>query len=199
MKKMIAVAALTILTSGALYAAPETYHFGVSQQRTNITFESETDFETVLGVSNQAKGTLEADLEKGNAKIEVEVPVASLRTGIDLRDEHLRSPMWLDADKYPTIAFSSSSARRISRNQWEITGQFTMHGVTREITVTADVRAIPEKAAKSAGLEGGSWLRVSVPFDVSLADYGVKIPKMAAAKVDDTWKVRFLVYASTSS
>ena len=72
-----------------------------------------------------------------------------------------------------------------------------MHGVSRPITVTADVREIPAAAAKKAGLEAGDWVRVSVPFQVKLSDYGVTIPEMASAKVNDIWQVQVQAFATT--
>ena len=191
--------ALTMLPglSGFARASEQTYYFGLSGQRTNITFESETDFETVLGSSNELRGSAVADFESGEARIELEVPVASLRTGIDLRDEHLRSPMWLDAEKYGTISFVSERAKKVGRNRWRVEGTFTFHGVSRQITTVVDVREIPSDLAAKAGLENGEWIRITVPFEIKLSDFGVKIPDMAAAKVNDTWKVRVQAYAST--
>jgi len=190
------VAIVVLATAGSLAAVSKTYHFGVSEQRTNITFESKTDFEIILGSTNQIQGSAEADFASGKASVRLEVPVASLRTGIDLRDEHLRSPMWLDASKHPVISFTSEKARKLDGDRWEITGDFTMHGVTRTVKTVADVRAIPSDLAKKAGLEDGEWVRVSVPFEVKLSDFGVKIPDMAAAKVNDVWTVRVVAFAS---
>ena len=188
----------TLLGTTAL-AAVETYHFGVSDQRTNITFESQTDFEIILGSSHKVSGSVVTDLEKGTAKIELYVPVASLRTGIDLRDEHLRSAMWLDAGKYPTLSFVSKSARKLAADRWEVRGTFTMRGVSREISTTVQVRLIPASIAKKAGLEKGQWMKVSTSFPVSLSDFGVEVPDMLGARVNDVWSVRLLAYASTVS
>ncbi len=199
MKKLITMFAITLLTVGALptLAAEKTYSFGVSDQRTNITFQSETDFEVILGSTQSLSGKVIADLQGEGARVDLEVPLASLKTGIAKRDQHLRSPMWLDAKKYPNITFVSNVARRLADNRWEIDGTFTLHGVSRGITVQADVREIPAAAAKKAGLEKGDWVRVSVPFQVRLSEYGVKIPEMAAAKVNDTWQVQIQAFATT--
>ena len=118
----------------ALPSVAAEYKFGVSSQRTNITFQSETDFETILGSSNKMSGVAHADFQEGTADVKLSVPVESLRTGIDLRDEHLRSPMWLDAGTHPAISFESTSAKQAGKGKWKIKGNFTMHGVTREIS-----------------------------------------------------------------
>lgn len=187
---------LALAVSGA-FAADTTYYFGTSNQRTNIIFESQTDFETVLGSTNQISGTVAGDLQKGTGTISVQVPVSTLKTGIDMRDEHLRSSMWLDAEKFPKITFTSTSARRLRGNAWEVRGVFTLHGVSREVTVKAEVRPVPASVAKAAGLEDGDWVRLSAPFTIKLSDFGVMIPPMAAAKVNDVWTVKLLAWANT--
>jgi polyisoprenoid-binding protein YceI len=198
MKKSAVLIAITLM-AGALgaQAADATYHFGSAHQRTNVTFESQTDFETVLGSTNQIAGSITGDAERGVGSVSIEVPVASLNTGIAMRDDHLRSPMWLDAEKYPTIQFKSVSARKLSGTKWRVRGMFTMHGVSKELSVDADVRQIPAAAAKAAGLEEGDWVRVTAPFTVRLSEFGVKVPEMAAAKVNDTWTVKVVAFANT--
>ena len=198
MKNASVLSALIVLPAGTAVAAPTVYHLGSASQRTNITFASETAFESILGTTQAIGGRVVADLEKGTGSVEIEIPVASLRTGIDMRDEHLRSPMWLDASAHPTIRFVSTSARRIDGERWRIRGSFTLHGVSRELELEADVRPIPAATAKAAGLEAGDWLRVTAPFTVRLSEFGVKVPEMAAAKVNDEWTVRLVAFATTA-
>lgn len=198
MKVASVLSIVVVLAAGSAMADPVVYHLGSASQRTNITFASETAFESILGVTQQIGGRVVADLERGTGSVEIEIPVASLRTGIDLRDEHLRSPMWLDASSYPQIRFESKSARRVRGHEWLIRGTVTLHGVSRELELEANVRPIPAAAAKAAGLEPGDWLRVTAPFMVRLSEFGVKVPEMAAAKVSDEWNVRVVAFATTA-
>ena len=193
----IVILAFAFLTASA--AGETTYHFGVTPQNTNVTFESETDFETILGSTREIHGTAIVDFDGGTAQTSLEVPVDTLRTGIDLRDEHLRSGMWLDCGKYPTISFVSTSARKVDEKSWEVSGTFSMHGQSRELTTIVDVRPIPASVAKQAGLGKGDWIRITAQFEVKLSEYGVKIPKKPAQRVNDTWKVKVQVFASTSA
>ncbi len=198
--KSLALASFVALTFASLApvaAEEKTYHFGVSPQNTNVTFESETDFETILGSTREIRGTAVVDIEGGIVQTTLEVPVESLRTGIDLRDKRLRSGMWLDAKKYPTISFSSTAARKIDDTRWEITGTFSMHGESRELSTIGDVRSIPAAVAKKAGLGKGSWIRITVPFEIQLSEFDVVIPKKPAQRVNDTWTVKVQVFAST--
>ncbi len=195
---ILIIVMLLFVSIGSVFAAETTYHFGASPQNTNVTFESETDFETILGSTREIKGQAVVDLEAGLASTTIEVPVESLRTGIELRDKHLRSGMWLDAAKYPTISFVSTAARKIDDTKWEVTGTFSMHGKSRELTTVVDVRPIPEEVAKNAGLGKGAWIRIVAPFEVKLSDFGVVIPKKPAQRVNDTWKIRVQAFASTA-
>lgn len=194
---VIAILLALFSLSPALAQEPVTYHFGVAPQNTNVTFESETDFETILGSTRALSGEVAVDFEAGKARARLEVPVDSLRTGIDLRDEHLRSRKWLDARKHPAISFTSTSARRLDDERWEVTGTFSMHGQSKEVTTVANVRRIPESVARKAGLDKGDWIRVTAPFELRLSDFGVEIPKGPARRVNDTWKVRVQAFAST--
>lgn len=197
-KTVAGLAALTLLVGlGSTAAAEKTYQVGVSEQRTTISFESTTDFEVILGSSSKASGWIKADLAEGRGSVEISVPVSSLKTGIERRDDHMRSKMWLDAGNYPEISFKADAVTRTEDGSWTAKGKFTMHGVSNDLTVKVNVREIPAEAAAKAGLEKGEWLRIATSFSVNLSDYGVKIPGMAAAKVNDTWNVRIQAFAST--
>lgn len=189
----LAIAAI----SGSAQAAEKSYRFGLSDARTNITFESTTDFEQILGTTNKTSGSIVADFEVGKGSVQVSVPVSSMKTGIDLRDEHMRSPGWLDAEKYPEISFSSDSVTLKSDGQWIAEGLFTMHGVSKELTIMVEVKEIPASLAEKAGLESGEWIRISTAFEVKLSDFGIDIPGMALAKVNDSWKVAVQAFAGT--
>jgi polyisoprenoid-binding protein YceI len=186
-----------MILSSAPLSADKTYYFGVSDQRTNVSFESNADFEVTVGSTNKMSGRVKVDWDKNTATVMLEVPVASLDTGIALRNEHLRSEMWLDSAKYPTIKFEANMARKLSKNEWEIMGTFTMHGQSRDFTTKVDVRPISSDVAQKAGLEAGEWIKVATDFDVKLSDYGVSVPQKLAGKVDDTWNVSVSAFAST--
>lgn len=94
---------------------------------------------TVRGQFNKFSGNLELDeqdLTRSRAVAEIEV--ASIDTGVADRDGHLRSADFFDAAKYPTIRFASRAIAR-DGDGYRITGDLTMHGVTREVTFDAEV------------------------------------------------------------
>jgi len=198
-EKLLVFALAGLLTAGVSSAAERAFAVGGEDKNTNITFESETDFETILGHTHTASGQVAADLEAGTASVDVRVPVGALDTGIELRNKHLQSADWLDAKQHPDLRFVSRSARRFDDGSWEIAGDFSLHGVTKPLTIRALVKPIPADAAKAAGLGKGDWLRVSTPFEVKLSDFGIEVPSKVAGRVSDVWKVKLNLFVNAKS
>lgn len=194
---------VAVAAAGLAFAPPAeetTFHIGHHEKFVNITFDSQADIETIVGTTNKAKGTVKADLEKGLGSVTLSVPVASLKTGIDLRDEHLRSDKWLDAAKFPDLTFASKKVEPVkdAKNKVKVTGEFTMHGVTKEMTVVVDWKELPAEAIKKSGFPEGRWLKFSTEFPVKLTDFGVNIPEGVGPKVSETWNVKMTMFAGTA-
>ncbi|WP_040701065.1 YceI family protein [Nocardia vinacea] len=62
-----------------------------------------------------------------------EIKAASIDTGIPMRDNHLRSPEFLDVDSYPVITFTSNALRRSGTDTWVMSGELTLHGQRRPV------------------------------------------------------------------
>jgi polyisoprenoid-binding protein YceI len=194
------LAILSLALAGLALAPDETtFYVGHHDKFVNITFESQADIETIIGTTNKGKGTIKADLEKGTGSVTLSVPVASMKTGIDMRDEHLRSKDWLEAAKFPDITFVSKKVEPVkdAKNRVTATGDFTMHGVTKEMTVTVEWKELPAEAVQKAKFPDGRWLKFSTEFEVKLSDHGVKIPDMVVGKVSEAWKVKMALFAGT--
>ncbi len=97
---------------------------------------------TVKGRFSQLRGSITdvAD-DPTRSSVEVVVDAASISTGDVNRDGHLRSADFLDVEQYPTITFTS---RRIqgSRHEFTLTGDLTMHGVTRQVTLDVTLNGV---------------------------------------------------------
>lgn len=186
----IAVVAL-LCVPGALQA--KEYSFAVDGKFVNITFESKMDVEDILGTSHSVTGSASFDGRSGT--FDLSVPVASLDTGIAMRDDHLRSEMWMDAAKAPNITFTGSKVVAKGQDKYEVTGKLAFRGVAKETTLIVTAKEIPVESAKKAGLGDKGALRVRGEFRVKLSDYGIVIPEMAAAKVSDIWTVKVSIFA----
>lgn len=93
----------------------------------------------VHGQFNSVKGSVEFDpVDPGSMSVEIEIATAGLYTGVERRDNHLRSTDFFDAANFPAITFKSSAVDIVALNNINITGDLTMHGVTRPVTFRAD-------------------------------------------------------------
>ena len=96
---------------------------------------------TVKGRIADVKGAITVDQQRPDASVvEVELAAASIDTRADQRDQHLRSPDFLDVEKFPVITFRSrriEGARAEEGKTFRVTGDLTIHGVTREVTLDA--------------------------------------------------------------
>jgi polyisoprenoid-binding protein YceI len=80
--------------------------FNFEDKRNQVKFFSTTPLEDITGISNDVKGKVSLNVSDiKSLKGSITISVASIKTAIDLRDEHLRSKNWLDADSYPEITF----------------------------------------------------------------------------------------------
>lgn len=95
---------------------------------------------TVKGRFTQHSGVLELDEQNPSAsKADITIDVNSVYTGDEKRDGHLRSADFFDAEKYPTITYKSTKVEELSNDRFRITGDLTMHGVTKQVVFDANL------------------------------------------------------------
>ena len=90
---------------------------------------------TTRGRFHALRGHLHIDEQNpANSWVEAEVEAASINTRNKLRDAHLRTAAFFAVKLYPTITFQSTSVEQVGGQDYRVTGNLTMHGVTRSIT-----------------------------------------------------------------
>jgi polyisoprenoid-binding protein YceI len=87
----------------------------------------------VRGRFNEFQGTVEVAKDAWSAKARGSIKVASIDTGDEQRDAHLRSADFFDVDAFPEITFESTGVEPIDEDSSRVIGNLTMHGITREI------------------------------------------------------------------
>lgn len=81
------------------------------------------------------KGTIAVDsFNISNSTVEITIDTTSINTDNEYRDKDLRSDKYFDVAKYPTITFKSTEVKEVSKGKLEVTGDFTLHGITKRIT-----------------------------------------------------------------
>src|SRR5258705_7812612 len=89
----------------------------------------------VRGRFTDVRGRITIAEEPENSHVEVQIGVASVSTGNDDRDAHLKSVDFFDVEHHPTITFASTAVKPLRDNTWELAGELTVHGTTRPITL----------------------------------------------------------------
>jgi polyisoprenoid-binding protein YceI len=92
----------------------------------------------VRGRFGDVRGRITIADEPESSHVEVEIGAASVSTGNDDRDAHLKSGDFFDVEQYPTITFTSTAVRARPDNTWEVDGDLTVRGVTRPVALEVD-------------------------------------------------------------
>jgi polyisoprenoid-binding protein YceI len=167
------------------------YEFGTKPQLTTLTADSKMEAENIRATVNVVAGFAGVDKEKGAGQIRFRTLVRLLRTGIKERDTHLLGAQWLDAEKFPRIEFESTRATRKDPATWQVEGNFSLHGVTRPLSLEVKSREIPAELVKKAHWGERAGLGFTGSFRIKLSDFGVKVPEIAITKVNDEWTISF--------
>jgi polyisoprenoid-binding protein YceI len=123
---------------------------------------------TVRGVFQKTSGTVMYDAaDPSKTQIDVTIDASSVDTRVQMRDNDLRSPHFLDAAKYPTITFKSKRAEAAGSGKLKITGDLTIHGVTKEVVLDVDGPSAPISAM------GGTRMGAQATTKINRQDFGV--------------------------
>src|SRR5436853_3629109 len=128
------VRSLLPLLLPVLTASAETYN--IDAGRPQIAFTIHQFVSSVRGDFHRFNGTVEVDREHPErSSVIARISVGSIDTKIKKRDQHLLSSEFFDAGKFPEIVFQSRSVKQTGENSGDILGDFTMHGVTKPMTL----------------------------------------------------------------
>ncbi|OIQ75085.1 protein YceI [mine drainage metagenome] len=151
-----------------LFAGPQT--FTPDTNHTIFGFRASTLLFDVPGRFDSYKLNIKGDpADLAGASIRVELDATSVDTANALRDKHLRSAEFFDVAKYPTITFTSTAVKEVAKGKLEITGTFTLHGVTKQITFPIT------DAGTGPGMRPGSIVAgfIDGALTINRNDYGI--------------------------
>ncbi|MBP1627257.1 MAG: YceI family protein [Holophagaceae bacterium] len=100
------------------------------------------------------------DQHLAQSSVEVTIETASINTDNEARDKHLRSPDFFDVAKYPTLTFKSVAVKEVGKGRIQVSGDLTMHGVTKRITIPVGILGTMKGAQNETrgGFEGAVTL-----------------------------------------
>ena len=117
-------------------AVPQISKWALDPENSSAEFVCKHVLSKARGMFSQPSGTVMLDeATPANSKINATIAVSSLTTGVEERDTHLKSADFFDVAKYPAITFASTSVSRSSATSYSVTGNLTMHGVTKPVTL----------------------------------------------------------------
>lgn len=120
------------------------------------------------GRFNEIAGTIDWDADKPEAcKLDVTVKTDSIDTGDKKRDKHLEGPDFFNAKQHKTMTFKSKSVKKGEDGMYEVTGDLSCNGVTKEVTVKV------EHTGTASTQMGGDRMGLETTFTVQRADFGI--------------------------
>jgi polyisoprenoid-binding protein YceI len=114
---------------------------------------------TTRGRFNALRGRIHIDeQDPANSWVDAQVEVASIDTRNKLRDTHLRSAAFFDVKKYSTIRFTSTHVEQVRGQNYQVTGNLTLHGVTKPITFDVHYRGQSSMMGMRTGLRASATI-----------------------------------------
>jgi polyisoprenoid-binding protein YceI len=134
MHRRITLLALGLAAFAAALSAADTYT--IDKGHSDVSFQVRHFVSKVRGDFTDFEGTIQVDAAKPEASSVVfTIKSASISTNNENRDKHLNSPDFFDTAKYPEITFKSTKIVPTGKDKYDVTGAFTMHGVTKDVTL----------------------------------------------------------------
>jgi polyisoprenoid-binding protein YceI len=165
MKKAYVAALILALAPALAVAEPVTYK--VDADHSGVGFSIRHFVSNTTGRFKDFDGTIKYDKAAPAASsVEFTIQTASIDTANNDRDEHLRGADFFDVQKFPTMTFVSTGVTPKDADTLDVTGDLTMHGVTKKIT-------IPVEVLGSVKTPGGEKAGFETTFTVNRKDYGI--------------------------
>ncbi|MCM8512054.1 polyisoprenoid-binding protein [Acinetobacter bereziniae] len=127
------------VASVATFSVAKPVDYKIDQTHTATVFTwNHFGFSTPSANFSDIQGTISVDNAKpADSSVNVTIPLASLNTNVKALDEHLKTPDFFDAEKYPNITFKSTKVQALGKNKYKITGNLTVKDVTKPVVLDA--------------------------------------------------------------
>lgn len=164
-KALVSALTLAFALPALALAAPVVYK--VDADHSGVGFSVRHIVTNVPGRFKDFAGTIQHDKETpANSKVEFTIQAASIDTANADRDGHLRTADFLDVEKFPTLTFTSTQVKAADKDTLEVTGDLTIHGVTKKVTIPVDFLGTAKTPnGEKAGYES--------QFTINRKDFGI--------------------------
>jgi polyisoprenoid-binding protein YceI len=176
--KLIHIIPLVSLAT-AVYAAPQSFDFKDPKGVNNAVFNLDAPLESVNGSASGITGTVSFDPENPAATTgKIIVAAESMTVPNPMQKEHLHSANWLDVAKYPEITFEAKSLANVKTDgnvtTADVTGTFTLHGVSKDITVPVKLTYLKDKLNARVPSLQGDLLVIRANFSINREDFDIQ-------------------------
>lgn len=183
MKRILLAAVIGFAFAGAAVAAPLTYK--IDPNHTDVVAGwSHFGFSHPVAHFGKVDGSITYDPAKPAASsVQVTIPLDGLNSHVPDFDEHLKSADFFDAAKYPTITFKSTKVEAAGEKKLKVTGDLTVHGVTKPAVLDVTINKIGEQPmAKraAAGFDASTTLKRS---DFGLGKYAPNVSDEVSIRI----------------
>ena len=170
---------LSLSLATAAYAAPESFDFKDPKGVNNAVFSLDAPLESVNGSANGITGTVSFDpANPGATTGKIVVATETMTVPNPMQKEHLHSPNWLDVAKYPEITFEAKSLANVKTEDnvttADATGTFTLHGVSKDITVPVKFTYLKDKLSARVPKMEGDLLVIRANFSINREDFDIQ-------------------------
>lgn len=165
MKKSLAVLGLAALIAPAALAADT---WSIDRAHSEVSFQVRHIVTNVRGSFKEFEGTIVTDAARPEASsVEFKIKAASIDTQNEKRDQHLRTPDFFAVEQFPEITFKSTAVKPTGQDSFDVTGNLTMRGVTRQVVLPVKFLGAMKDpwGGEKAGFELGTTL--------NRKDYGI--------------------------
>lgn len=164
MRLMSSVAVALLFVAGAAFAAPVRYNLDPNHTRIDFSW-THFGFSHPMGRFDKFESDFQFDpADPTRSSVSVTIPVSSIDTGVAKLDEHLQTADFFDVAKYPTATFKSTRVERAGAHGLKVTGDLTLHGVTRPVVLDVVVNKIgphPMAGRAAAGFDATATIKRS--------------------------------------
>jgi polyisoprenoid-binding protein YceI len=191
---VLAIALLLTLSASAAAQDKDTWQLDPPHSSAQFSVRH-LGVSTIRGAFTKVSGTVHYDAANpGKTSIQATIESASVDTRVEMRDNDLRSPRFLDAQKYPTITFQSKKVEAAGEGKLKVTGDLTIHGVTKEVVLDVDG---PTPAIKDPMGKDRLRMGASATTKINRNDFGVGgLPGIVGDDITITLDVEMLKPAS---
>lgn len=185
MKKILCVLGLAVFASSA---SAELEKYDIDNKHSFANFSIRHVVSKTSGSFSDVTGLISIDRDNlANSSVNAKIKVASINTSLAKRDEHILKPEYLDAVNFGEILFVSKKVVAKSATEGLMTGDFTMHGITKEVTIPFKVLGfgLDPWGGQRSGFEANTVIKAS--------DYGFTWMKKPNAPVGDDIAVTLFI------